>query len=377
MKRLIRSLTTLLYQKIIKPIIFRMKPDGVHNSMVRMGRILQAVRLEVVFSPLFAHHDKSLEQKILGLSFKNPVGLSAGLDKNAELPPLMKAVGFGFATVGSITAEAAPGNKRPWYHRLPNTKSIVVNAGLPNHGLSVIGPRIERYRQSLFDDFHLVASIAKTNSQSTNTDEKGIVDYIKGLSGVQNNPRVKMIEINISCPNTFGGEPFTRPDALDALLAEVDKCRLKQPLTIKMPIDKPWAEFNQLLQVILKHDVQAVTIGNLQKDRSAVDLKDPLPDSIPGNLSGRPCFEPSNNLIRRTYEAYGDKLIIIGVGGVFTADDAYEKIRNGASLVEIITGLIFNGPQVVGEINEGVADLLKRDGFANISEAVGSGLGKS
>lgn len=374
MKQIIRGVSATVYQKGFKPVAFRMSPDGVHHRMVVTGRLTQHLRvIGPILNNLWAHtNDPCLQQMVCGIHFKNPVGLSAGLDKNAELVPTMRAIGFGFATVGSITAEAAPGNLKPWYHRLPKTHSIVVNAGLPNQGADRIGERIRRYPSRMFEDFPLVASVAKTNSPKTATDKAGIADYVEGVKKLQFNPHIAMFELNISCPNAYGGEPFTRAEALHALLTQIDKLTLSQPLTIKMPIDKSWPEFEKLLKVVIQHNVQAVTIGNLQKNRQAVPLKDELPESIPGNLSGAPCYAASNNLIAETYRAYGDKLIIIGVGGIFSAKDAYTKIRLGATLVELVTGVIFNGPQLIGQINHDLVGLLHRDGFANIREAIGA-----
>lgn len=368
-----RRASAAVYQKGFKPIAFRMSPDGVHDRMVVTGRFVhRLVVIEPLLRAVWAHSDdKTLEQTAMGLYFRNPVGLSAGLDKNANLPPIIKAVGFGFATVGSITADAAAGNPKPWYHRLPRSQSLVVNAGLPNQGATRIHERILGYSSRIFEDFPLIASVAKTNSPKTCTDATGIDDYVEGLSKLRYNPHIAMFELNISCPNAFGGEPFTRPDALDTLLTAVDELKLVQPLTIKMPIDKPWEEFRPLLESISHHNVQAVTIGNLQKNRQAVELKDPLAEEIPGNLSGKPCFDASNELIARTYANYGDKLVVIGVGGIFSAEDAYKKIRLGATLVELITGVIFNGPQLIGQINHDLASFVHRDGYENIGQAVG------
>ena len=373
MKQLIRRASAAVYKKGFKPIAFRMAPDGVHERMVTTGRVVhRLVIVEPVLRSFWAHRDDSvLSQRVFGLHFANPVGLSAGLDKNANLPATVKSIGFGFATVGSITADAAAGNPKPWYRRLPKSESIVVNAGLPNEGAERINQRISGYNSRIFEDFPLVASVAKTNSQKTCTDAAGIADYVQGLRALQYNPHIAMFELNISCPNAFGGEPFTRPEALDSLLQAVDKLALPQPLTIKMPIDKPWKEFDELLAVLIRHNVQGVTIGNLQKNRHAVVLKDELSDKTPGNLSGKPCFEASNSLIAKTYKKYGEALVIIGVGGIFSAEDAYQKIRLGATLVELITGVIFNGPQLIGQINHDLAAYVRRDGYENIAQAVG------
>ncbi len=373
MKQLIRSIAGGLYKWPIKPILFANSPDNVHEAMVRTGWFTQKLPLVNRLMRLSLKHENRavLGQTVFGLEFTNPLGLSAGLDKNAQLIPTMHGVGFGFATVGSITADAAEGNPRPWFYRLPKSQSLVVNAGLANHGADVINKRISNYRSDLFDNFPLVVSVAKTNSPSTATDENGIADYIAGFQTLKHNPHIAMFEVNISCPNAFGGEPFTRPEPLEDLLTKLDELDLLQPVTIKMPIDLDWAKFEALLQVIVKHKVVAVTIGNLQKNRKAVELKDELPDTVPGNLSGKPTYDMCNELITKTYAAYGDKLTIIGVGGVFSAEDAYEKIKRGATLVEMVTGVIFNGPQIVGQINHDLAKLLERDGYTNVSQAVG------
>lgn len=374
MKQLMRGLTAWIYGHILKPVFFKLPPDLVHDNMIRTGRFVNVLKFVAPLLNLFWAHrrDERLSQNVFGMRFENPVGLSAGLDKNAEILPMVEAIGFGFGTVGSITVHAATGNPKPWYHRLPKTKSLVVNAGLPNKGAAAISKRVSRYPSRMFERFHLVASVAKTNSPDTCTDEAGVADYVAGVKVMQGNPRVAMIELNISCPNAYGGEPFTRVEPFEQLLKEVDAMQLTQPVTIKMPIDKPWEEFDALLAVIARHNVAAVTIGNLQKNRDAVPLKDSLSSEVPGNLSGKPCFEDSNNLIAKTYQKYGDKLTIIGVGGIFSAEDAYLKIRQGATLVELITGMIFTGPQLIGQLNHDLSELLARDGYDNVAQAIGA-----
>jgi dihydroorotate dehydrogenase (fumarate) len=158
---------------------------------------------------------------------------------------------------------------------------------------------------------------------------------------------------------------------LTRLLKAVSKIGVKKPILLKMPIDLPWSEFKKLLDVAILYKVSGVTISNLIKDRSRISSLDNLTDDIHGNMSGKPTEDISNELIRQTYLNYGDKLKIIGVGGIFTPDDAYKKIRLGASLVEIVSGMIYCGPQLAAEINEGILQFLKRDGLDKISDAVG------
>jgi dihydroorotate dehydrogenase (fumarate) len=185
-----------------------------------------------------------------------------------------------------------------------------------------------------------------------------------------------MYTINISCPNTYGGEPYTTPQSLDALLAGIDALKLKRPIFVKLPIDKTWRETNTLLKTAASHNVQGITIGNLRKDRSKAVLLDPLPATVKGNLSGRPCWEPSNELLAKAYRDYHDRFVFIGVGGVFSAQDAYTKIKLGASLVELITGMIFQGPSSIGIINKELASLLERDGYTSVAQAVGADIRK-
>lgn len=363
-----------IYKHLVKPMLFRHQPDGVHDAMLAMGTRVQRVSaLRNLVRVTWTYQDpKSLSQSIAGIYFKNPVGLSAGFDKNFVLPPLLKAIGFGFMEGGSLTLHECPGNPRPWFHRLPKSKSLVVYVGLANQGVSKIIDRIRKYPASTFDDFPLNVSVARTNLPIACTDKDAIADYIGSLRLLDTYSVGEMITLNISCPNTYGGEPFNVPDKLEKLLSAVDGLKLSQPVFIKMPGDLSWGAFKELLDVAARHRVTGVTIQNLAKDRSKLKLKDPLPDSIKGNLSGKPTWETSNMLIRKTRQTYRDRFVIIGVGGIFSAEDAYTKIRLGANLVELITGMIFEGPQLIGEINQGLTKLLVRDGFTNISQATGA-----
>lgn len=284
---------------------------------------------------------------------------------------MMRSIGFGFMEGGSLTYRACAGNPRPWFHRLPHSKSLVVHAGLANQGVKVVAGRIQSYAPRLLDGFPLNVSVAQTNSKEVANGEDAIRDIAQCLRYVKRSGIGQMITINISCPNTYNGEPFTSPGMLERLLREIDRLRLPQPVFIKMPNHLPWREFNALLEVAERHAVAGLTVSNLAKREAGVHLSDALPDSIKGGLSGKPTWTKSNELIQKTYQHYGDRFTIIGVGGVFSAEDAYTKIRLGATLVELITGMVFEGPQLIGQINRGLAELLARDGYANISEAIG------
>lgn len=373
MIRPVSSLTRTGYKRIVKPLLFRSTPDAVHGRMLTMSRLRQRVPFgDFPVDKAWAYHNREkLAQTVNGVSFRNPVGLSAGFDKNIELAPTMRAVGYGFMTGGSVTYFPCKGNPRPWFYRLPKQKSLVVHVGLANQGVRHILERIRRYKTTTFTDFPLVVSVAKTNNPENCNDDEAIADYTGSLALLCDEAHVQVLEVNISCPNTYGGEPFTTPKRLERLLAAVDALQIQKPLWIKMPINLSWKEFDALLKVIIKHNVQGVTIGNLRKDRSEISSKE-LPPEVEGNLSGLPTQKLSDMLIGKTYETYGDRLTIIGVGGIFSAEDAYHKICHGATLVALVTGMIFEGPQLIGHINHDLVKLLKADGFTNVQQAIGS-----
>ena len=371
MKRVIRKISRGGYKHIVKPILFAEHPDKAHEQMIIAARCLHKIHATGVLK-VWNYKNPRLEQAVLGLKFRNPLGLSAGLDKNFDLPPVAKKIGFGFEIGGSTTAEVCAGNPGPWFHRLIEEKSIVVNVGLANNGVTRNIEKIQSYPKKTWRDFPLSVSVAKTNNPQNVSEAVAIADYCESLRQLDAAGVAKLYEINVSCPNTYGGEPFTTPNRLERLLAAVDALKLSKPVFLKMPTDKNWADFSKLLEVAARHRVDGLTIGNLMKDRGKLKHPKALSDEVKGNLSGLPDQKTTTDLIFKTYEKYVDRFVIIGVGGVFTAEDAYDKIRAGASLVAMVTALMFEGPQLVGEINEGLVKLLDRDGLKNISEAVGA-----
>lgn len=370
-KRVVRRISRSGYKHVVKPMLFKQSPDIAHESMISAARALHTVHGTKVLRA-WQYQNPQLTQHLLGISFQNPLGLSAGLDKNFDLPPIIKHIGMGFEIGGSTTADVCAGNPRPWFHRLPEEKSLVVHVGLANNGVTRNIERIQGYDKKLWCDFPLSVSVAKTNSPENVSDEVAIADYCESLRQLEAAQCVPLYEVNISCPNTYGGEPFTTPERLGRLLTAIDELHLTKPIFLKMPTDKSWYDFDKLTAVAGQHEIAGLTIGNLMKDRSKLKNPAALSDDIQGSLSGLPDQKVTTDLIYRTYKKYGERFVIIGVGGVFTAEDAYEKIRAGASLVALVTALMFEGPQVVGEINEGLVKLLKRDGFATVHEAVGA-----
>lgn len=365
------GLPVVVYRRVVRPVLFKFHPDNAHSMVVSILHTSGKIPLvPQVTRRVLTRRNKELEINWKGMHFSSPVGLSAGLDKNAQLPTMMKSLGFGFSTVGSVTAEPCKGNEKPWFYRLPKTGSLVVHVGLANVGVKKVLQRLHALPQSVQTGFPKVLSIARTNSKEASGVEEGISDYTASIKAAKRSPAIQMFEVNISCPNAYGGQTFTTPELLDQLLSSIDKVKNKKPIFIKMPLDLAWKDTKKLLDVAVAHDITGVTVANLTKERGKIDFKEDLPDHIKGGLSGVPLRERSTELVRKIYKSYGDKLVIIGVGGVMSAEDAYEKIKAGATFVELITGLILKGP-FIEEVNKGLVRLLKADGYEHISEAVG------
>ncbi len=353
-----------LYKTILRPILFLNDPEVVHNRMVRLGIFLGRYRLKKkIVSALFFYSDKSLEQNILGINFKNPIGLAAGFDKNAKLVDILPSVGFGFMEVGSITGEPCEGNPKPRLWRVKKSKGIVVYYGLMNDGCERISARLKDKKF----DIPLGVSIAKTNNKETAETEAGINDYLKAYKTM--GEVGDYATINISCPNAFGGEPFTDPVKLEKLFKKIFDILKKKPVFLKFSPDLDEFEIDTILEVCKKYPVDGFICSNSTKKRMNISDEN-LPEK--GGISGKPMEGLANKQISYIYQKTGRKYVIIGCGGVFSAEDAYKKIKLGASLVQLISGMIYEGPQLIGDINKGLKRLLINDGFTNISQAIGA-----
>jgi dihydroorotate dehydrogenase (fumarate) len=363
-----RNATKVLYKGVVKPLIFKMKPDTVHDGMIRFGSFAGKVPpLMWLLRSACKYENPALEVEAMGMHLKNPIGLGAGMDKNAEIAACLHSAGFGLATFGSMTAYECAGNARPWFHRFIEYKSMLIHVGLANKGTPANKQRVEDARDKFQQNMKVGASLALTNdAEKSSNHQKAVEDYVKSFKTIVNS--ASFIEINISCPNTCIGEPFSSPERLEQLLVELDKIERKIPVTLKMPSDRTWEEFKELLIVADKHNVQGITITNLRKDRTGLDN---IPPDVLGNISGAPTFEKSLEFTRLAYKEFGKRFTIIGLGGVFSAEQAYKKIKAGASIVEFVSALMFEGPQVAADIKVGLVELLRADGFKNVSEAVG------
>jgi dihydroorotate dehydrogenase len=361
------------YKFILKPFLFLLDPEDVHNRFISFGKFLGRYSfLRWVTVVCFDFSDKSLEQTVAGLHFKNPIGLAAGFDKNAELTEILPAVSFGFAEVGSVTGFSCKGNPRPRLWRLKKSHGLVVYYGLKNNGCEEISARLQK---EIADNvgkkfqFPLGVSVAMTNRPENMDTDIAIADYTKAFGAF-----VEIgdyITVNISCPNTSGGMPFLQPENLEKLFSKLDTIQTTKPIFVKMSPDKSFAEVDAILEILKKHRISGIICSNLtKKPQNPLIFDKNLPNV--GGVSGKPVQGLADDLLSYIYKKEGKRFILVGCGGIFSAEDAYKKIRKGATLVELITGMIFEGPQLISEINLGLVKLLHRDGFKNISEAIGA-----
>jgi dihydroorotate dehydrogenase len=342
-----------------KKFLFAKDPEQVHDKFLKLGKFLGSRNYtKKIISSLFNYQNPSLEQKILGIKFRNPVGLSGGFDKDAELISIMEDVGFGFVEIGSVTAKPYKGNPGKRLDRLIEKKGLWVNYGLKSSGAKAVAKSLKGKKFKI--PFGI--NIAKTNCKETADPEAGANDYIETLKIMSD--LGDYYTINISCPNAFGGQPFSDPKLLENLLKKIDKIKIKKPVFIKLSPDLDKKTVDKLISISKKHKVDGFICTNLTKKKTEKT----------GGYSGKIVEKKANALLSHVYKktrSSKKKYILIGVGGIFSTEDAYKKIKLGANLVQLITGMIYQGPSLIGEINHGLVHLLKKDGYKNISEAVG------
>lgn len=363
-----------VYKKIIKPILFKFQADDVHVFFLKKGKVLGDMSFtKNLTKKLFSFEDPFLKTEVSGMKFQNPIGLAAGFDYDADLIDILPSVGFGFHTIGTVTNLPYAGNPRPMLGRLPKSKSLIVNKGFKSRGIDSVLNKINFRREN---SIPLGVSIGATNKSYKKIEDMAEDAYL-AFEKVLKVDYFDYYELNISCPNLINvenlKEKFDDPVGFAILLNKLSYLNINKPLFIKMYAEKNADETVSLLEVAKDYKwVSGVIISNLVKDRTNKKFnKSEIEKAGKGNFSGKPTEEFANNLISEVYKKYKDRFIIIGCGGVFTGADAYEKIKRGASLVQMITGMIYEGPSVIGEINKDLVKLLKKDCYEHVSEAVG------
>ena len=374
----VRNLILRILFRVMRPMIFLMDPEQAHYSMKRIGVFLGSNPITKAFtSLLFDYGHKSLNIEVDGIKYRNPIGLSAGFDKDGELTKIYPNLGFGLAELGSITGEICPGNPGKRLFRMIKSKSIVVWYGLNNMGAEKLSSRLAGQK---FGRLRVGINAALSNMSSEFDLDSSIADYLKTMTLFKD--KGDYYTVNISCPNTQEGEPFVDKDKLDALLTAINKHIrpiTAKPIYVKLAADMSVEEIDTIVDACVEHKMEGVVCTNLAKPKYNTEHR---PEEYPttkgllpagkGAMSGLPLQRISTNVVRHVYRRTRGKLTIIGVGGIFNARDAYEKITSGASLCHMITTMIFDGPQNINEINRGLVKLLKADGFNSIAEAVGS-----
>ena len=361
------------YSAAIRPALFQIDAEFMHHASIQV-----AARMGWAHGPLSAFYgfrDPSLETEVCGLRFANPLGLAAGYDKSGEAVRALAGLGFGHVEIGSVSADPSDGNPKPRLFRLPDDRALVVHYGLQNHGADVIAERLSRTRLPV----PLGVNIVKTNRGICAANDGAdaiIADYARSIETLKRH--AGYITLNLSCPNTeMGRDFFADKPHVELFLDALDDLDIGCPLFLKVSPKSGIPGIEMLLEAAEGHDFVSGFVFNLPAGKPD-NLKTPKAvwDSMPGAVSGQPVEALINFSLGETYKRMDrERYRLIGIGGVFTAEQAYEKIRLGASLVQLLTALVYEGPGVVGRINRGLCALLARDGFKSVAEAVGTAHG--
>lgn len=357
-----------LYAAWLRPLLFRLDAEQAHRlaleAAARFGR-------HVVARQLGDDHDRRLQVKIAGLHFPNPVGLAAGFDKSGTAVEVLAGLGFGSLEIGSVSLDPSQGNPKPRLWRLPEDRAIVVHYGLPNDGAAAITQRLSRIRLAI----PLGINIVKTNRGKyapPDSADQIIAEYAAAARAYA--PHADYLTFNLSCPNTEDGRDFFADAAhLRDWLAAIADLRLDKPVFMKVSPLGGIAAIERLLQEVEPHRFISGFMFNLAPVKPE-GLKTPehVWRDMPGAVSGPPSSALADACIAETFRRMDrSRFQIIGAGGISTAQEAYGKIRRGASAVQLLTALIYEGPGIVRTILRGLPVLLERDGLRHINDAVG------
>jgi len=345
---------------IAKPLLFRLPAETAHTVGYALLRVGQAPLVRRALAAHYGVRDDCLATTAFGLEFASPVGVAAGFDKNAHVPGALSALGFGFVEVGGVTAEPQAGNPRPRLFRLPEDRALINRMGLNNDGAETVGRRL----LAADVDAPVGVNIAKTEHVAPG---EAPADYRRTYEHVAEG--ADFFVVNVSCPNSRGFEELQNRDSMAAILGELVDAGAA-PLLVKLSPDLPEPAVADALDVVREFDLDGVVATNTTTDRPGSLRSSNRAEA--GGLSGEPIETPATEMVRFVAERVD--VPVVGVGGVASAEDAYRKIRAGASLVQLYTGLVYEGPSLAREINRGLLGLLERDGFDSVTEAVGADL---
>ena len=343
----------------MRPWLFRMDPEDAHRLVMRRlsrwrvggGLIERWLRVD----------DSRLRVSALGLDFGNPVGLAAGLDKHCEAVGAWPRLGFGFVEVGTVTPKPQEGNPRPRIFRLPAEGALVNRMGFNSEGAAAVAARLTTTGPSRIP---LGLNIGKNR---TTPNEEAVDDLLATLEAMQG-VGCSYVVINVSSPNTPGLRDLQAPSAVRALVEAVVSAS-RAPVLVKVAPDFAEGDLEATVGAVLEGGAAGIVATNTTLSRQGVPAGGAAAEA--GGLSGRPLRARATECVRRIRAVAGAGVPIVGVGGIFTAEDAYERIRAGAALVQVYTGLIYEGPAIARKINRGLLRLLERDGVPNVAAALG------
>ena len=342
-------------KRVLLTALHKLEPERAHDLTLWSLRQGWARGLTRGFAG--KHTFRNLESEVFDMRFANPVGLAAGFDKNAEAIEPLLSLGFGFVEAGTLTPKPQPGNPKPRLFRNPDEQSITNRMGFNNHGAD----QAERNLRSIEKKSGVVGINLGANTDAADK----IADYVEGVARFS--PLADYLTLNVSCPNIPEAHELQDIAFLRQLLSRINEQRnSKTPLLLKLAPGLSSSQKQAIAEMALGGEVDGLVISNTMPQE-----KNDLERREQGGLSGRPLFAPSTRLLSRMYLLTEGRVPLVGVGGIFSAEDAYAKIRAGASLVQIYTALIYEGVEVVARIQEGLAALLARDGYKSIAEAVG------
>lgn len=360
-----------LYRDLIKPQLFRVDPEDIHHLTIQgLHTAGKLPLLPQYLHRLTAPPRPELRQTLWGREFASPLGLAAGLDKNAEAVTAFGAMGFGFIEVGTVTPLAQSGNERPRLFRLPEDTALINRMGFNNGGMVAMRGRLEGQR--------LCPVWVNIGKNKVTPNEEAASDYRRCVAELY--PVADAFVVNVSSPNTPGLRALQAASDLEALVREVmdeaERQRVRTarrlpPVLVKLAPDLHPADFEASVEAVLSAGASGLIISNTTLSREGLRSEH---RAEAGGLSGLPLRGRSTELVRLAYEQVRGQVPIVGVGGIFSAEDAFEKVLAGSSLVEVYSGLIYGGPSLPAEINAGLSRLLREHGFATIAEAVGAGV---
>lgn len=339
---------------LVRPLAFALDPETAHRATIKALKLMPARR-----PPDFP---ASLKTRVAGIDFPTPIGLAAGFDKDAEVPEQMLAWGFGFVEVGTLTPRPQAGNPRPRLFRLRKDGGVINRMGFNNKGQPSAYARLMECRH--------MPGVIGVNVGANKDSKDRIADYASGVRAMA--PVAAYITINISSPNTPGLRGLQDEGALDELLAAVQQVGAKKPIFLKVAPDLEPGDPERIVRAAIDHGIDAIIVSNTTVSRP--ELRSRYAGEQ-GGLSGAPLRAMALDALREFRSASGGEMVLIGAGGIATADDAWERIRAGVSLIQLYSAMVYEGPGIARRIARGLAQRLKREGFASVGEAVGTSKG--